>query len=120
MYQEIYCRNNTDPGYNPNALITNSKLEGLLNKIRMILFTKPGEVLGEPLLGINLEYRVFETYINGDELEREIYAQFAGFIPEFQSFAIEVKITFERGEIRDTCYLDIFIDGTKYLGVIAN
>ena len=64
MITELYCRNVNDPGYNPNKLDTSDALEALLTKIRMIIFTTQGEVLGQPSLGLSLEEHLFEFNLN--------------------------------------------------------
>jgi len=116
--EEIYCRNPDEFGYNPNSLVTKDRIEWLLTKIRMILFTKPGEVLGQPDLGIDLEKYVFETYVNSNYIEKEIYGQLLLFVPEIKDFSVNVKVSFQKGEFRDQCFIDIIIDGTKYLGLL--
>jgi hypothetical protein len=116
---DIYCRNQSDPGYDPNALFTKDKREILLSKIRMILFTKPGEVLGHPDLGVDLEKYVFETGLNASWLETKLYNQFNKYIPEISDFKLDIKVTLQKGEYRDICFIDIFIDNQKYLGVLV-
>ena len=119
MLTEIYCRNSSDPGYNPNRLITSNALEALLTKIRMIIFTRRGEVLGVPELGLNLEERLFELNANTSQLKKAFYDQLAGFVPEAGLYNIEIEVNFQPGEVRDICFIDIYIDGTKLLGVLS-
>ena len=49
MLRDIYLRDQSDPKYKSNLLETSSVIESVLNKIRMILYTNRGEVLGAPL-----------------------------------------------------------------------
>jgi len=119
MLRELYCRNSSDPSYNPKQLVTNSALEGLLTKIRMIIFTKTGEILGVPELGLNLEEHLFELNANTSQIKRAFYDQLAAYAPEAGRFNVEIDVNFQPGEVRDICFIDIYIDGTKLLGVLA-
>ena len=119
MITELYCRNVNDPGYNPNKLDTSDALEALLTKIRMIIFTTQGEVLGQPSLGLSLEEHLFEFNLNTAQLQNKFYGQLAAFVPEAGLFNVEIAVAFQPGEVRDFCYIDIYIDGSKYIGVLA-
>ena len=119
MIREIYCRNSGDPGYRPNQLETSNEIEALLTKIRMLLFTSKGEVLGFPNLGLSLEEQLFELNSNTAALQNAFYGQLAAYAPESGKFKTEISVKFVPGEVRDFCFLDIYIDGTKYIGVMA-
>jgi hypothetical protein len=46
----------------------------------MILFTKKGEVLGEPGLGMNLESMLFEKNVSAYEIKKEFQKQLAIYV----------------------------------------
>ena len=117
MLREIYCRNSDDPGYTYDQLETSSGLEAVLTKIRMILFSTPGDILGEYGLGLDLERKLFQFNIGAKELENEFYAQMSKYVPEAGFYNIRMEVTFVPGTVRDIAYLDIYIDSTRYLGV---
>lgn len=119
MLREIYCRNVNDPGYRPEQLETGNALEALLTKIRMIIFTNKGEVLGAPELGISLEEQLFELQVNTNQLQETFYQQLATYAPEAGQYNVNIEVQFQKGEVRDFCFIDIYIDGTKLLGVLA-
>ncbi len=119
MLKEIYCRNENDPYYDPFRLETNNPLEALLTKIRMILFTQKGEILGYPDLGLGLDGLLFELRFNGGQIQESFYRQIAEYCPEASKYNINIEVNFVPGTVRDICYLDIYIDGTKYLGVVG-
>ncbi len=118
MLTEIFCRNPNDPGYTPQ-LETKSSLEALLTKIRMIIFTGKGEILGHPEFGLSLEDQLFELSLNASQIQRDFYDQLSAYAPEAGSYAVQIEINFQPGEVRDICFIDIYIDNRKYLGVIA-
>jgi hypothetical protein len=119
MLKEIYCRNVNDPGYKPNQLETGNALEALLSKIRMIIFTNKGEVLGAPDFGLSLEEQLFELQVNTNQLQEAFYNQLANYASEAGRYDVRIEVVFQRGEVRDFCFIDIYIDGTKLLGVLA-
>jgi hypothetical protein len=119
MLREIYTRNPSDPLYNPRKLETEDSIEALLTKIRMIIFTNRGEVLGYPGLGLDLEKMLFELQANTSELQTSFYDQLARFAPESAKYNTRIEVTFTPGEVRDLCFIDIYIDGTRLLGVLA-
>jgi hypothetical protein len=119
MLKEIYCRNSNDPLYNYNILETSSALEALLTKLRMIIFTNKGEVIGVPDLGLSLNDLLFEFNANTYQIQKDFYAQVSKYVPDAVNFNIDLQVNFVPGTVRDICYIDIYIDGTKYLGVVA-
>jgi hypothetical protein len=119
MIREIYCRNVNDPGYRPAQLETPNELEALLTKIRMIIFTKKGEILGEPNFGLSLEEQLFELQVNSYQIKTAFNGQLAAYVPEAGKYKVEIDVNFQPGEVRDFCYIDIYIDGTKYVGVMT-
>jgi len=119
MLKEIYCRNENDPFYVNRILETKDPIEALLTKLRMILFTKRGEILGEPDLGLDLDSMLFQLNYNGFQIQRDFYAQIGKYCPEAKNYKIVIEVNFVPGTVRDICYIDIYIDGTKYLGVVG-
>lgn len=120
MLRELYCRNITDPGYNPIQIETSSALESIISKIKMILFTKKGEVLGQLDLGLNLEDLLFEFGLNEAQLQENFFNQLYKFAPEAGDYNIKMEVNFTRGSVRDIAYIDILIDNTKVFGVLVS
>jgi len=119
MLKEIYCRNESDPGYLPGILETGSPYEALLTKIRMIIFTNRGELIGDPNFGLSLEQLLFELNANTLKIKQEFYGQLSAYVPDTANTPVSIEVTFSEGTVRDICYIDIYIDGKKYLGVEA-
>jgi hypothetical protein len=119
MLTEIYCRNVNDPSFRPRQLETGSELEALLTKIRMIIFTQKGEILGVPSMGLSLEEHLFDLSANTAQIQNTFYGQLASFVPEAGKYNVEIEVKFQAGEVRDLCFIDIYIDGSKFIGVLA-
>jgi len=119
MLAEIYCKNPRDPQYVYQQLETSNPIEALLTKLRMIMFTNRGEILGEPDLGLDLEYHLFELNFNSFQLQQNFLGQVAKYVPEAQYYKVDLQVSFVPGTVRDIAYIDIYIDGRRYLGVVA-
>jgi hypothetical protein len=119
MLREIYFRDPTDSKYNISSLEVNSKLEAVLNKIRMILFTNRGDVLGYPELGMDLDDYIFNFKINENVLRDRFYSQIATYIPE-RDFKIDIDFSFETDGVKDFMYLYITVDRQRILGILIS
>ena len=58
MTREIYCKLPSDINYE-NKIETTTELEQILGQIKVVLGTKPGEVLGSYNFGIDLNKYLF-------------------------------------------------------------
>lgn len=117
MYREIYFRDISDPKYNPRILESDNKLENLISKIKMILYTRKGEVLGEPDLGMNLDDYLFETNYNEMQIKNLFFAQIEKFIPELNEYKIDCEVGIRREEYHHMIVLSISIDNIKILEI---
>lgn len=118
MLKELYCKHSNDPTLQDNILEHSDVYEAILSKIRMILYTRKGDVLGEPGFGTSIEDYVFETNVSGEDLKRMINEQIVTYIPEYDFFNITIDIKFQKGRIHDTCFIDIKINGTPAIGIL--
>ena len=117
MLRTIYFRDPTDPKFQSGLLETNSDLEELIAKIKMILFTNRGEVLGFPDFGMDLEESLFDFDINEGLIRDRFYAQIAKFIPETQ-YKIDIEFERQMDEVESTLFIFITIDGQKVFGLV--
>lgn len=118
MIVDLYTREPEDPLYVADVLEVRNDLEVLLGQIRMLLFTKPGDVIGELNFGIDIEAQVFALNVSNAKLEDLVRSQIYRYCAFAENFDVGVKASFFYGTTRDICLIDIFVDGTKYLGVL--
>lgn len=118
MLKEIYHRIPEEGNFVTGFLEHSSALEAYVSKIKMILNTSKGEVLGFPEFGVNLENLVFELNYSTDQLRYEILTQINKYCGETEYFETEVQVTFARGTARDLALIDILIDATKMISVL--
>lgn len=112
-------RDPSDPLYTENVLEQSSEIETLLGEIRMIMFTKQGDVLGSYTFGYNLEDYLFLFNLNESEMRSKLVEAIFYYCPDAKRFNVDVSVQFFRGTIRDVCLIDIYIDGRKSMGVLV-
>ncbi len=83
------------------------------------MFTRKGEVLGDPNFGLSLEDLLFEFGFSANELKTAFSQQIAAYLPEASDFDLSLDINFVPGTVRDLAYIDIYVNGTKSFGVVA-
>lgn len=120
MIKEIYCRQSDDSNLDPNKLEHSNVYELILGKIRMILTTTKGSVLGHPSFGVDLDKYIFETHVSAASIEEEIKSQMAIYMPESANYAVKVKVELMKGQTTDTGLVSVYIDGHKMMGLLVS
>jgi hypothetical protein len=118
MISDIYMRDSSDPAFFEDVLDISDELEILLGQIRMILFTKPGEVVSDINFGIDLESYVFSMNTSNEHIEKLVGEKIYQNCPLAAKFDVKISSKFFYGSTRDICLIDIFVDGSKYLGFV--
>lgn len=108
-YKDLNIRYNGHPKYSSNRIIEDRIIEVILQKLEMILFTRKGEVIGQPNLGCDLEFYLWSTNAPADKIRKYILDQIAEFIPELTSMTYTVDIELYQGTVRDIMYVNITI-----------
>jgi hypothetical protein len=119
MLKELYMRDPSDPLYQENVLEQSSEIETLLGEIRMIMFTKQGDVLGSYTFGYNLEDNLFLFNLSGENLRSRLIDMIFYYCPDAAKFDVDLTVEFFRGTVRDVCLIDIYVDGQKSIGVLV-
>ena len=119
MVIEIYIRNPEDPNYRYGVFEHSDPIESIISKIRMILGTTQGQVLGDLNFGVGIEDLIFETRINKLELEEKIKKQVQQYISESSKFKIEPSVSFGKADGFDFCVIDFYINDEKAIGVLV-
>ena len=86
--------------------------------IKQCMLTTPGEVLGDPYFGIDLEGLLFNFNVDQMTLERAIRLHLITYVPLASSkFNVNFTVGFFKGETRDSCVIDFAIKGNPILGI---
>ncbi len=118
MLQEIYMRDINDPHYSSNVLHHSDQIEALLGQIKMLLFTKKGQVLGNFDFGIDLEDLLFSLNLDAAQLENRINAAIYRYCPASAQFNVTAVTEFYKGTVRDVCVINIAIEGVQLYGIM--
>mgnify|MGYP000985070742 FL=1 len=111
---ELYIKTNGDPNYDPIKLQSDSRIATLLAQLDVILFTRKGEVLGEPGLGCNLEDLVYGLSYNDIQIKNEIEEQLGRYVPLARIMNVTVDVEFDTSSNdRDAIFININIDGGR-------
>ena len=121
MALDIYLRLPQDPNYNADFIEVEDSVSNFVQMIEMCLTTIPGEVLGEPELGCNLEGYLWNPYITVGTIKNDIMSQVRRFCDNSQlSIPFSVNVNFIKGAISDSILVDIEVDGRSVLGIAAS
>lgn len=118
MGRDIYMRDPEDPYYKSNMLEVNDEIEMVIAQIKMLLFTRKGEILGAPDFGANLEEHLFTFSLNTYSLRTMLMDQTMKFIPLADKYRVTYDIKFAKGTVRDICIIDVNMLGRPVFGVM--
>jgi hypothetical protein len=89
--RDNYLRPESDPAYRPSQLEVYDELESTLQQIKMTLFTRKGEVLGDPNFGVDIEKYLFEFSIDPFALTKDAKDQIDNYVLESKKRTINVR-----------------------------
>ena len=122
MIREIYNKLPTDLNYELKVESLDA-ITNLLQQIKMVLGTKPGEVLGNPMFGCDLEKYLFLLNYNKDEIKQMILYEISTSIKyDTDLFVVDIDISFghNANDPYDYALVDIIINERKCIGIIVN
>jgi hypothetical protein len=114
---EFYVKNIGDPKYQSDKLQQDNEISMLLTQIETILFTRRGDVLGEPEFGTNLEDYVYELQYNNYQIKNIVSKQISSYIPLASKYNVAVEVDFIEDSIKHVMFLDITVDATIKMGI---
>ena len=119
MFKDLYIHSPKDSNFVYGLYEHSDPIESIITKIKMILGTTQGQILGDLNCGIGIEDLIFETRINKIDLEERIYRQISSYISEASQYKIKPTVTFGKADGFDYCVIDIWINDQKVVGVIV-
>lgn len=119
MLREIYNRDPEDPNYKDDQIEVTDPLEACLGKIKMMIFTRKGEVLGDPSFGLDLEELIYDMNLSEFSVRKEIEYNIKAYIPEFELLGGVYELRFYLGTNRDIATLDFKFNSNSGLSPIV-
>jgi hypothetical protein len=89
--RDLYLRREDEPAFDQNQLEVFDELESTLQQIRMTLFTRRGEVLGEPSFGVDVDKYLFEFSVNPFGIRQDALAQINTYVSGARKKTINVS-----------------------------
>ena len=119
MLREIYNKDPEDPNYKEDQLEVTDPLEACVGKIKMMIFTGKGEVLGDPSFGLDLESLIYDMNLSESALRKEVQNNIRVYIPEFEKLGGTYELKFYLGTNRDIATLDFKFNSNSGLSPIV-
>lgn len=117
---ELYIRTLDDPNFDPKKLQSQTEIAQLLTQIETILFTKRGDVLGEPSFGANLEELLFDFNLNEYTIQAAIERQLAHYCPLAQKYNTQAVVNFWKEGDVVMATVDVVIDNQYAVRAVIN
>lgn len=105
---------------NKGQLYGNLDLTLLIEQLEMLFFTPEGSVLGDVEFGLNLSQYLWEYNLSSIEMKQYIDRKIKKYITFSNIYDIQSQIRFIEGQIQDTAFVDIMVNGTPIFGVHIN
>lgn len=117
---EFYVRAEEDPNYDPYKVHSESEIAQVITQLETILFTRKGEVLGDPSFGANLEDLIYTLDYNEEMIISTIEDQIQRYIPLAGKYNISSNVSFYKGTVRDIAEINITLDSKYQVQVYVN
>lgn len=121
MLKEIYCRIPSDVNYKEQIECDN-EIETILQQIRVILGTVPGQVLGSETFGIDLEQFLFQYGVDTDTIKSTLNDLIIKYLVIDQNkYTVTVDVNYgqDRYNKSDYAVIDININQSKMMGILV-
>lgn len=112
--RDLNVRGTDHPKYKSDRVIEERKMEVMIQKLEVMLFTNKGDVLGDSNFGSNLEYYLWSTSVPVNRMERDIIDQINQYIPELNNYEYSLSLDLYEGTTRDILYINIVIKDNTF------
>lgn len=121
MIREIYTRQSDDPNFVGNIIETSDRVEKILAKVRMILGTKHGDIIGDYNFGVDLERMVFMSSESQQDIEKEINDQFQLYMGADPKYKVSAKVNFgHHADGYDYAVVDVYVNDMRIQGFMVD
>lgn len=114
---DIYTKRNIEVNYRDDKLDESDLLRIYVQKIKMILFTRKGEIVGDNNFGVDLERLLFKKNLNNDQIKTEIQDQIGQYCAEFSTYDTVIDVRFYKFPNRDECEINIRINNIDVISI---
>lgn len=122
MLKELYVKLPTDNNYERRLECDGEGIQSIIQQVRMVLGTKPGQVLGAPNFGIDLQQYLFSYNTNPDEIKFMVNAAIGYYIKfDPKRYQVGCEINFGHDTNGDEYgIIDVYINSVPYMGILVS
>ncbi len=102
------------PNYRSSQLIEDDLVRIIVQKYEMVIFSKPGDVFGDPDFGADLESLLFETKVDKSYVEGQITTQIETYISELVGLDYGLEVQFFEDPERFQDYMEVIFQIKDY------
>lgn len=116
--KDFYTRDETKQNFNSNLTEISDEVSKLISSIETSVFTNKKQVLGQENFGINLEEYIFTLNQNERTIKTKVENVINSYCPLSEKYRVSVNVTFFKTDMRDVCYIEIYINDQRSLGIV--
>jgi hypothetical protein len=113
-FTDFYILYRGHPRYTPLQINESEVINVIVQKYETMLFTKKGEVLGDPNFGADLLDLLYQTRVSADFVKDRINQQIQQYIPELFQTNYNLNVVFTQDPER---FQDIMFVNLRFLDV---
>lgn len=113
-FTDFYILYRGHPRYDPLQINESEVINVIVQKYETMLFTKKGEVLGDPNFGADLLDLLYQTRVSADFVKDRINQQIQQYIPELFQTNYNLNVVFTQDPER---FQDIMFVNLRFLDV---
>jgi len=114
---DIYTKRNIEVNYRDDKLDELDPIKIYIQKIKMILFTSKGEIIGDSNFGVDLERLLFKKNLNNEQIKKEIQDQIGQYCSEYSTYDTLIDVKFYKFSNRDECEINIRINNIDVISI---
>lgn len=113
-FKDLYIKYDGHPRFHSDRIVEDDVIEVIVQKLEMILFTNKGSLYGEPYMGCDLEYFLWETKVPVADIKNIVTEQINYYVPELNQIGYDFSVELFEGSYRDILYLNFIIKGYNF------
>ena len=113
-YKDLYIKYDGHPRFQSTKIVEDDVVEIIVQKLEVTLFSNKGSLFGEPNMGCDLEYYLWETKLPTNEIKEIVEEQINTYVPELNMIGYTFDVLIYEGTYRDILYLNFVIKGYNF------
>lgn len=119
MITDIYTKRRGEVYFSETQVEQNDEILIYVQKIKMILFTTKGEIVGDVNFGSNLEKLLFRKNLSAEQITGQLEQQIAIYCEEYNYIDTKIGVTFNKYPRYEEVVLQIKINGLDVFTIKA-